>query len=177
MAMPTRLVGWAREPARIERAGSSSLGLVLAVLFRISSQKGNLMSKMHMALGFAAIVSLGGGIAAPSQVFAAAKDYRFEVVGAPVKSGKATLIKVRLLHVPDGKSVAGAIIIQAKLDMEPEGMASMTAAAKATAAPEPGVYQISAEPEMAGNWALHLSAKVQGEAGTVSGTVTVPIGK
>jgi hypothetical protein len=56
-------------------------------------------------------------------------------------------------------------------------MASMTAPAKAAGAPEPGVYQIEAEPEMGGNWALHLSAKVQGERETVNGTVTVPIAK
>ena len=135
------------------------------------------MSKMRITAAFAAIVSLAAPIGLASQVFAAAKDYRFEVVGAPAKSGKATLIKVRLLHLPDGKPVSGAVIIQPKLDMGPEGMASMTVNAKAAAAPEPGVYQISAEPEMAGNWALHLSAKVQGEAETVSGTLTVPIAK
>ena len=135
------------------------------------------MSKTRKTTTFAAIIGLGTSIGLPSQVLAAAKDYRFEVVGAPAKSGKVTLIKVRLLHLPDGKPMAGAIIIQTKLDMGPEGMASMTAHAKATSAPEPGVYQISAEPEMAGNWALHLSAKVQGEAETVTGTLTVPIGK
>lgn len=112
-----------------------------------------------------------------SQAVAAAKDYRFELAGAPVKSGKTTLIKVRLLHVPDGKPVPSAIIIQTKLDMGPEGMASMTAPAKSAGAPETGIYQIEAEPEMTGNWALHLSAKVQGERETVSGTVTLAIAK
>ena len=135
------------------------------------------MPKLLITAIFMAIVNLGVAIAPTSQVFAAAKDYRFEVVGPPVKSGKATQIKVRLLHLPEGKPVAGAIIIQTKLDMTPEGMASMIAPAKATAGPEPGIYQISAEPEMAGKWALHLSAKVQGEAETVSGTVTIPIAK
>jgi hypothetical protein len=116
-------------------------------------------------------------ITLPSEAVAAAKDYRFEVAGAPAKSGKATLIKVRLLHLPDGKPVAGAIIIQTKLDMTPQGMASMTAPAKTSATADAGIYQIEAQPEMAGNWALHLSAKVQGEAETVTGTLTVPIAK
>ncbi len=135
------------------------------------------MLTVRIAAAFAGIVSLGVLIGLPSQALAAATDYRFELVGAPAKSGKATVIKVRLLHLPDGKPVAGAVIIQTKLDMGPEGMASMTVPANATAAPEPGFYQVSAEPEMAGNWALHLSAKVQGEPQTVSGTVTVLIGK
>jgi hypothetical protein len=116
-------------------------------------------------------------ISPPSPTLAAAKDYRFELIGAPVKSGKATLIKLRLIHVPDGKPVPGAIIIQSKLDMGPEGMADMTAPAKASATADGGIYQIEAEPETAGNWALTLSAKVQGEHETVSGTLTVPIAK
>ncbi|HJU19228.1 MAG TPA: FixH family protein [Stellaceae bacterium] len=116
-------------------------------------------------------------IPVPSQSFAAAEDYRFELVGSPVKSGKITLIKVRLVHLPDGKPVAGAIIVQSKLDMSPEGMATMTAPAKAVGTPEAGIYQIVAEPAMGGNWALHLSAKVQGEPGTVNGTATLAIPK
>jgi hypothetical protein len=87
------------------------------------------------------------------------------------------LIKVRLLHLPDGKPVSGAILIEPKLDMGPEGMASMTAPAKPAGASEAGIYQVEAEPEMAGNWALHLSAKVQGERDTVSGTITVAVPK
>ena len=113
----------------------------------------------------------------PLQASAAAQDYRFELAAPPVKSGKATLVKVRLLHVPDGKPVSGAVIIQTKLDMGPEGMASMTAPAKGAPTADPGVYQVEAEPSMAGNWALTLAAKVQGEPDTVQGTVTVPVPK
>ena len=99
------------------------------------------------------------------------------MVGHPVKLGKATLIKVRLIHTSDGKPVAGAIIVQTKFDMGPDGMASMTAPAKASTTPEAGICQIEAEPPMGGNWAVGLSAKVRGEAETVSGTVTVAIPK
>jgi len=125
----------------------------------------------------ALLASAGLAISPPSHGLAAAKDYRFEVVSSPVKSGKATIIKIRLIHLPDEKPVAGAIITQTKLDMGPEGMASMTIPAKATAAAEAGLYQIEAQPEMAGNWGLTISAKVQGERETVSGTITVPIAK
>ncbi len=137
------------------------------------------MPKIRAAARAAALVLLAAGltIVAPAQAPAAGKDYRFELVGSPVKSGKATLITVRLVHVPDGKPIPGAIIIQTKLDMGPEGMASMTAPAKASAAPEAGIYQVEAEPEMGGNWALHVSAKVQGERDTVSGTIAVAVPK
>ena len=137
------------------------------------------MPKIRAAARAAALVLLAAGltIVAPAQAPAAGKDYRFELVGSPVKSGKATLITVRLVHVSDGKPVPGAITIQTKLDMGPEGMASMTAPAKAAGAPEPGIYQVEAEPEMGGNWALHLSAKVQGERDTVSGTIAVAVAK
>ncbi|HLG90365.1 MAG TPA: FixH family protein [Alphaproteobacteria bacterium] len=105
------------------------------------------------------------------------QDYRFELDGQPVKSGKATLIKVRLVHVPDGKPVPGAIIIQTKLDMGPDGMTEMGAPAKASPSSEPGLYQIEAQPSMAGRWGLTLAAKVQGETETVRGTVIVPVAK
>jgi len=138
------------------------------------------MRTIRVAARAAAVVfvaTAGLTISPPSPASAAAKDYRFEVVGSPVKSGKATLIKIRLLHVPDGKPVPGAIIVQTKLDMAPQGMASMTTPANASPTADAGVYQIEAEPKMAGNWGLTLSAKVQGERETVSGTVTVPIAK
>ena len=61
------------------------------------------------------------------RALAGAQDYRFEMAGEPAKSGKATLIKVRLVHVPDGKAVSDAIVIQTKFDMAPEGMAEMAA--------------------------------------------------
>ena len=77
--------------------------------------------------------------------FAAPADYRFELVQAqPAGAGK-TSVSVRLVHVPDNKPVAGAVLFESKTDMGQDGMA--------------------------GKWALNLGAKVQGEAGTVRGTL------
>ncbi len=122
-------------------------------------------------------VILATALSSAQPAIAGARDYRFELGDPPVKSGKATLVKVRLVHIPDGKPVPGAIIIETRLDMGPEGMASMTAPAKSVPSVDPGVYQVEAEPSMAGNWALTLAAKVQGESDTVRGTVTVPVAK
>jgi hypothetical protein len=44
-------------------------------------------------------------------------------------------------------------------------------------AKEAGLYQIEAEPSMAGKWGLTLAAKVPGEPEAVQGTVTIPIAK
>ncbi len=122
-----------------------------------------------------AALALGTTILTPQWSVAAPQDYRFEIAGTPAKSGKATVIKVRLVHIPDGKPVAGAVIIQTKFDMGPDGMAEMTAPAKVVSTKEPSIYQVEADAPEAGKWALTLTAKVQGETETVRGAVTVTI--
>ena len=112
-----------------------------------------------------------------SAAVAAARDYRFEAAGPPVKSGKATVVKIRLVHIPDGKPVPGAVIFQTRFDMGPEGMATMTAPAKLVRSSDANLYQVQLEPQMGGNWALSLSAKVQGETETVTGSVPITIAK
>ena len=139
-----------------------------------NSAKSALSRRAILASAGIAILS---SVLAPQSASASSQDYRFELVGAPVNSGKITLVKVRLVHVPDGKPVSGAIIVQAKFDMGPDGMASMTAPAKGAASSEPGIYQVETQPAMEGNWALTLAAKVQGEPDTVRGTVTVVVPK
>ena len=125
-----------------------------------------------------AFLALVASILISVSAFAAPADYRFELVQASSAGpGKTTVVKLRLVHIPDGKAVSGAIITQTKFDMGPEGMADMSGPAKTTAATEPGVYQIEIQPSMAGKWALTLSARVQGEPETVRGTVAVSVPK
>jgi len=104
------------------------------------------------------------GLAAPN-------DYRFELVQAqPAGEGKTT-VTVRLVHVPDNKPVAGAVLFESKTDMGPGGMAEMTGKVSPLPSDQPGIYRFQIETGMAGKWALNLGAKVQGEAGTVRGLV------
>jgi hypothetical protein len=112
--------------------------------------------------------------AAPS--FAAATDYRFELVGTPTLSGTKDIVQIRLVHVADGQPVPDAVIFESKADMGPAGMEAMGAPVKALPAKD-GVYSFEVEPGMAGAWALHLAAKVQGEADTVRGTVNADLVK
>jgi hypothetical protein len=124
-----------------------------------------------------AALALGTIVVDPRWSVAAPQDYRFELVGPLAKSGKATVIKLRLVHVPDGKPVPGAVIIQTKFDMGPDGMAEMTAPTKIVSAKDPGIYQVEADSPSIGNWSLSLAAKVQGETETVHGAVTVTVPK
>jgi hypothetical protein len=108
---------------------------------------------------------------------AAAADYHFEVAGVkPAGPGKSE-VTLRLLHIPDKKPVNDAVIFQVSADMGPDGMPTMKAPAKAIPASQPGFYTIEVEPGMAGNWALQVSAKVQGETETVRATLPVKLGK
>jgi len=56
-------------------------------------------------------------------------------------------------------------------------MESMTAPAKLARSNDANLYQLELEPQMGGRWQLSLSAKVQGETETVSGTVPITIPK
>ena len=115
-------------------------------------------------LFMAAVVAAAHSLAAPN-------DYRFELVQAqPAGPGK-TAVTVRLVHVPDNKPVAGAVLFESKTDMGPGGMAEMTGKVTPLPSDQPGIYRFQIETGMAGKWALNLGAKVQGEAGTVRGNL------
>lgn len=123
-------------------------------------------------------VALASAIAAFSgtPARAGAADFRFELAGAPRLAGTTDIVGVRLIHVPDGKPVDGAVIFESTADMGPAGMPTMPA----PVTPMPvrnGVYAFAIEPGMAGKWAIHLAAKVQGEPETVRGTVVADLVK
>lgn len=129
-----------------------------------------------MCFNPARIYAFGGiavlALAATTPAFAAATDYRFEIVSTqPAGPGK-TDVTVRLVHVPDKKPVPGAVIFETHADMGPEGMPTMPGDVTAGAAQPGGAYRFEVATAMAGGWALTLSAKVQGETQTVKQTVT-----
>ena len=133
------------------------------------------MSFIHHAKGAVALAFIL--LAGINGADAAAGDYRFELAGNPEVIGGKSIVVVRLTHMPDRKPVPGAIIIQTLADMGPDGMKEMTAPMKALPPKEPGIYRFEIEPGMAGGWMLTLAAKVQGEAETVRGSVTVKLAK
>jgi len=128
--------------------------------------------RLHIhARAFTGAAILAAAIFLATYALAAPNDYRFELVQAqPAGPGK-TAVTVRLVHVPDGKPVTGAVLFETKTDMGPTGMAQMTGKVSPLPADQPGIYRFQIETGMAGKWALNLGAKVQGEDGTVRGAV------
>jgi hypothetical protein len=104
--------------------------------------------------------------------FGAANDYLFEPVKAEVTKGNGVVVTVRLVHKPTGKPVSDAVIFSPRIDMSPEGMATMAAPLTPVAGGEPGTYSFKTDLVMAGGWLLSLSAKVQGEPETVQCEIT-----
>ena len=127
------------------------------------SQSGRLASIAAIAIALIVLAACGK----------AASPYVFSAVQSEVSMEGEATVDVRLIHQPTGKPVENAVIFETRLDMGPDGMGEMTAPASAEGSPSPGVYRFKVQPTMAGHWELKLSAKVQGEAETVTGSVVV----
>ena len=125
---------------------------------------------LHARALIGAALFMASALAAAHSL-AAPNDYRFELVQAQPAGADKTAVTVRLVHVPDNKPVAGAVLFESKTDMGPGGMAEMTGKVTPLPSDQPGIYRFQIETGMAGKWALNLGAKVQGESGTVRGNL------
>ena len=94
------------------------------------------------------------------------KDYEFQLVAKELKEGEAE-VAVKLVHKPTGRLIPDAVIFAQRIDMGPDGMETMNSSIEALPSSEPGVYRFKTNLTMAGNWAVSLGAKVQGETGTL----------
>lgn len=136
--------------------------------------KGSPMINTRVFAGAAALACCFMLNAVPMR--AAAADYRFEMVGKPRLVAKKDVIQIRLVRVADGKPVPDVVIFESKADMGPAGMETMTAPVQPLP-PDGGTYSFEVDPGMAGTWALHLAAKVQGEPETIRGTLNADLVK
>src|ERR1700730_7273698 len=116
------------------------------------------------AVFMASLLVVSCGLASPN-------DYRFELAQAQPPGPGKTAVTVRLVHLPDSRPVAGAVLFESKTDMAPGGMAARTGRVGSLPSDQPGIYRFQIESGMAGKWQLALGAKVQGEAGSVRGSV------
>jgi hypothetical protein len=117
----------------------------------------------------------------PASSMTAAANYRIETVGSPQAAGPGkTRVSLHIVHAQDNKPASGAIIITTRADMGPEGMGDMTAPVKVVPSNTPDIYTLEVDYgsvwKKPGSWKISVSAKVQGEAQTVSGSVTVALG-
>ena len=111
-------------------------------------------------------------LALSQPVRAEMKDYEFQLVQTEVKHGDADLA-VRLIDKRTGKPVPHAVIFKKRVDMAPAGMPEMAEPIDSTPSSESGVYHFKTTLPMAGDWQLSLSAKVQGETGTLESKLIV----
>jgi hypothetical protein len=126
-----------------------------------------MLSKFSIA-AVAATLSL-----AASAAIAGAGDYAFEPVSPEMKKGDDVTLSVRLTNKQTGKPISDAVIFKTRVDMAPDGMAEMESPVAPQPSREPGVYAFKTDLPMAGRYQVTLSAKVQGEAETVTGKVIV----
>jgi predicted metal-binding membrane protein len=151
-------------------------GLAIFVLLEKAIPMGQWIGRIA-GIGVAAWGVLMLTTAPLTSTIAAPNDYRFEVVEVQMAGPAKTTVTVRLVHVPDKKPAEGAVILEAKTDMGPNGMAEMAGKVTPLSSDQPGLYRFLIETGMAGRWQLILDAKVPGETRTVHGALTYDVAK
>ena len=106
-----------------------------------------------------------------TSVWAGADDYRFELVSTDHKVGSGAVVELLLTDLRSGQPVADAVIYATRMDMAPDGMATMTSPVTAIPAEAPGHYRFATDLTMAGGWRFSVAAKVQGEPETVKAEI------
>ncbi|MBI3435005.1 MAG: FixH family protein [Proteobacteria bacterium] len=104
---------------------------------------------------------------------AGANDFAFEALAGEVKVAAEANVTVRLVRRAGGEPVADAVIFLTRIDMAPDGMATMAAPLVPLPSPRPGHYAFTTSLPMAGRWLLSVAAKVQGERETVVGHIAI----
>ena len=118
----------------------------------------------NLACVVATVGVLSGGLTA---AYADIKDYEFQLVQSDVKKGEGAIVAVRLLNKKTGKPVPDAVIFAKRIDMAPDGMASMAETIEQIPSQEQGIYRFKTNLTMAGRWQLSLGAKIQGETASL----------
>ena len=106
-----------------------------------------------------------------SAALAGAEDYRFDLVSTDHRVGSGAILEVRLTDLRTGAPVEDAVIYATRMDMAPDGMATMTTPVTAMPSAVPGIYRFATDLTMAGGWRFSVAAKVQDEPETVSAEI------
>jgi len=149
-------------------------GLAVFILLEKTVPMGNWVGRIA-GFGAAAWGVLLFAAAAQTGTVAAQSGYLFEMAEVQVAGPGKTTLAVRLVHVPDKRPVAGAVILDAKTDMGSAGMPEMTGKLTPLPSDQPAIYRFLIESGMAGKWQLILTARVPGESGTVRGVITYDV--
>ena len=96
---------------------------------------------------------------------AAPEDYEFKVIETDLPQGDDAILTVAVTDVRTQAPVTNAVIFATRLDMAPDGMATMTSPVAALASDIPGQFRFQADLGMAGAWrfsiAVHLDAETE----------------
>ena len=96
---------------------------------------------------------------------AAPEDYEFKIIETDLPQGNGAILTVAVTDLRTNGPVTDAVIFATRLDMAPDGMATMTAPVEALASEVPGQYRFQADLGMAGAWrfsiAVHLDAETK----------------
>ena len=104
---------------------------------------------------------------------AAAADYKLSLLSMAYPVGASAVLEVKLTDMRTDAPFEGAVIFATRMDMAPDGMATMTSPVQVLPSTEPGLYRFSTDLVMAGNWRFSIAAKVQGELETVQAHIVV----
>jgi hypothetical protein len=96
---------------------------------------------------------------------AAPEDYQFQAIETDLLLGDGAILTVAVTDLRTQTPVTDAVIFATRLDMAPDGMATMTAPVEALPSDVPGQYRFQADLSMAGAWrfsiAVHLDAETE----------------
>jgi hypothetical protein len=107
--------------------------------------------------------------------WAGANDYRFELVSTDHRVGVGAVIELLLTDLRTGQPVEDAVIYATRMDMAPDGMATMTSPVTALSATGLGRYRFATDITMAGGWRFSVAAKIQGEVETVTAALDLRV--
>ncbi|MBX9844328.1 MAG: FixH family protein [Xanthobacteraceae bacterium] len=132
------------------------------------------MDRINRRAGLALCAGLAlAPLAAPA--LADVKDFEFQLVQTDVKQGDGAIVAVTLVNRRTRQPVPNAVIFAKRIDMAPDGMASMTAPLAELPPEKPGEYRFKTNLPMEGRWQLSLGAKVQGETGSVQSKLVLKV--
>jgi len=95
----------------------------------------------------------------------------WQAVSAQVTTGRNIGLTVRLVDANSRPVTTPITVTATRLDMGPEGMATMQAPLRPVVSSAPGVFVFDADLVMAGRWALTIAGTIPGNPRPVSGTV------
>lgn len=119
------------------------------------------MPMTRLLCGLAAASSLL--FAAVPIAIAAPEDYEFKVIETNLPLGDDAILTLAVTDLRTHAPVTDAVIFATRLDMAPDGMATMKSPVEALPSQVPGQYRFQADLGMAGAWRFSIAVHFDNE--------------